>query len=391
MRIGRRGFLASLLASTVTGCSQLPNAGPTASAISNDAGKADTTGFEIFDVDAKTAQILHESRDRGLEATFGNAPPASRQVVHAGDELAISIWEASTGGLFGANVNTTGAPVSTLPAQIVGSDGTITIPFGGEIHAAGLTPEELAGGIKQRLAGKAIDPQVLVTVVQSAGASATVIGDVTGAGRVQLSPKGDRLLEVIAQAGGVRAPQQQAFIRVTRGQRTSAVLVGAILERPSENIYVHPGDLIYVYQEPQTFTALGALGRRPSRAAASSTIDRMDFTLAEALGEAGGLNDAIADTGGVFLFRFESADIVRKLRPNSPLLSGNANVPVIYSLSFVNAQGFFLAKLINVHSRDVIYVADSPAIELAKFLSVVRGVAGTVKLIGSSSVSVQGF
>ncbi len=43
MHIGRRGFVASLLASAVTGCSQLPNAGPTALAISNDAGKADTS------------------------------------------------------------------------------------------------------------------------------------------------------------------------------------------------------------------------------------------------------------------------------------------------------------------------------------------------------------
>ena len=196
---------------------------------------------------------------------------------------------------------------------------------------------------------------------------------------------------MIAQAGGVRAGQQETFIRVTRGQRTSAVMVGAILERPSENIYVHPGDLIYVYKEPQTFTALGALGPTAIAHGGELTIDRMEFTLAEALGEAGGLNDVIADTGGVFLFRVESPDVVRKLRPNSPLLSGNAGVPVIYSPSFVNAQGFFLAKLINVHSRDVIYVADSPAIELAKFLSVVRGVAGTVKLIGSSSVSVQGF
>jgi polysaccharide export outer membrane protein len=352
--------------------------------ITADADKADTTGFEIFDVDAKTAQILHGSLNPGLAATFGSAPPPARQVVRPGDELAISVWEAATGGLFGANVNTTGAPVSTLPGQIVGSDGTITIPFGGEIHAAGLAPEQLAGTIKQRLTGKAIDPQVLVTIVKSAGDSATVIGDVTGAGRVQLSPKGDRLLEVIAQAGGVRAAQQQTFIRVTRGQRTSAVLVGAILERPSENIYVHPGDLIYVYMEPQTFTALGAVthsGELP--------IDRMEFTLAEALGGAGGLNDAIADTGGVFLFRFESADVVRKLRPTSALLSGNSSVPVIYSLSFLGAQGFFLAKLITIHSRDVIYVADSPATELVKFLSVVRGVAGTVRVIGSSTVSVQ--
>ncbi len=225
-----------------------------------------------------------------------------------------------------------------------------------------------------------------MTVVKSVGDSATVVGDVTGAGRVPLSPKGDRLLEVIAQAGGVRAGPQETFIRVTRGQRTSAVMLASVVERPAENIFVRPADLIYVYKEPQTFTALGAVthsGEHP--------IDRMEFTLAEALGAAGGLNDAIADTGGVFLFRFESPEIVRKLRPTSPLLSGNASVPVIYSLSFLNAQGFFLAKLITVHSRDVVYVANSPATELAKFLGVVRGVAGTVKLIGASSVSVQGF
>ena len=51
--------------------------------------------------------------------------------------------------------------------------------------------------------GKAIQPQVLVSVVRSVSNSVTVSGEVVNGARVPLSTKGDRVLDVIAASAGI--------------------------------------------------------------------------------------------------------------------------------------------------------------------------------------------
>jgi polysaccharide export outer membrane protein len=384
MLFSRRVFVSCLIASGAAGCSAFPSDGPLTSAIVAQGSADDADGFEVIDIDSAVVDALQGSPQRSLERTFGAQPRPSAQLVQIGDVLSISVWEGATGGLF-ASPATSGAPLSTLPNQVVDASGDIAIPFGGTVHAAGLSPRALTDAIRDKLHGKAIQPQVQVNVLQSAANSATVAGDVTGAARVPLNVKSDRLLDVIAQAGGVKAPVQETFVRITRGDRTATVALATILARPEENIYVHPGDLIYVYLQPQTFTALGAV-THPGELA----IDRLDFTLAEALGVAGGLNDNSADSQGVFIFRLESPDVVRAIRPDAPLKSPGATVPVIYLLSFANAAAFFMAKEIAVHSQDIVYVANAPEVEWNKFVTFAHGVAATGRLISTrTSISVD--
>ena len=71
--------------------------------------------------------------------------------------------------------------------------------------------------IERRLAPRALDPQALVVVKRSAANSVSVAGEVVGGKRVALSPGGDRLLQVIAAAGGATAPVHDTFVRLSRG------------------------------------------------------------------------------------------------------------------------------------------------------------------------------
>lgn len=335
-------------------------------------GKAEATGYEIIDIDAGVLHALGGFSRKSLERTFGNTSGAPQQIVRVGDVVGVSIWEASSAGLFSGVSSGTGSRAENLPAQMVDSSGKITMPFVGRIHVAGLTTAAVARLAEQKLQGKAIEPQVMVNIQQSTGSTATVTGDATGAARVTLGPKGDRLMEVIAQAGGVKTPPHETFVRVTRGERTSSVSLATVLDRPTENIHIHPGDQIHLYRQPQTFTALGAL-TRPGEV----PIDREGFTLAQALGMTGGLNDKLADSGGVFLFRYEQPSVVRALRPQSPLVGGTQTVPVIYRLSFATPAAYFLAKSFVVNTQDVVYVANAPSVEFMKFLDVVRAVTST--------------
>ena len=47
---------------------------------------------------------------------------------------------------------------------------------------------------------------------------------------------------------------------VERDGKRGLAPFGALVYEPSNNIFVHPNDTIYVYKEPQTFVAFGASG-----------------------------------------------------------------------------------------------------------------------------------
>jgi polysaccharide biosynthesis/export protein len=73
------------------------------------------------------------------------------------------------------------------------------------------------------LASKALEPQALVIVKKTAANAVTVAGETVGGARVALSPAGDRLLQVIAAAGGAQAPVHDTLsgCRATVSQRRS--------------------------------------------------------------------------------------------------------------------------------------------------------------------------
>ncbi|WP_438590806.1 hypothetical protein, partial [Klebsiella michiganensis] len=63
----------------------------------------------------------------------------------------------------------------------------------------------------------------------------TVTGEVTAGARVPLSGKGDRLLDVVASAGGVRAAVSETFVRLSRGTTTATVPMTTVVSNPREN------------------------------------------------------------------------------------------------------------------------------------------------------------
>ncbi|MDF2619032.1 MAG: polysaccharide export protein [Xanthobacteraceae bacterium] len=345
--------------------------------------QTETTEYEIVDVDARAIHAMGAWRSPSLARSFGGGRLAPETRVNVGDVVSVSIWEASTGGLFGGRSTSgtdTGSGSETLPAQTVDREGRIKVPYVGDISVVGKRPSEIAKTIEEGLKGKAIEPQVLVTLPEQTSASVVVVGDLTGAGRVNLNVKGDRLLEVIAQAGGIKGPPHETFVRVTRGKRSQTMQLSAILAQPDENVFMRPGDTVYVFRRPQTFTALGAV-----KGAGEMAIDRDDFTVAEAMGVSGGLIDSLADPSGIFIFRYEQAEVVRQIDPASPHLNGNALVPVIYRLNLKDPSGYFVARAFPIRVGDIVYVANAPGAEFSKFLRMAQTIS---TMIRSNAVAV---
>jgi polysaccharide biosynthesis/export protein len=220
---------------------------------------------------------------------------------------------------------------------------------------------------------KAIEPQAIVTVVDSVTNTATVSGEVVSGARLQLSLKGDRLLDLIAEAGGAKAPVYQVFVRLSRGGITATIPMETLVSHPAENIYAWPGDVLTLIQVPQSFSVLGAAGRN---AQLNFTAEKM--TLVEALAAAGGLIDERSDPAGVFLFRYEPAAVVDALKaPNLATGPGGAS-PVVFHLDLSDADSYFLAQRFPVEDKDIIYVANAQLNELRKFFELLSTLTGPV-------------
>lgn len=355
-----------LLGIALAGCTALPSAGPTSSEVVDSAQQGDTTRYILRDVDESIVSILSTTRAQTFQTSFGDRRPPPSQRIGIGDTVSVTVWEAAAGGLFSSPAidrNSTGARSAIIPEQIVARDGSITVPYAGRIQVAGLTTPDVERRIVEKLTGKAIEPQVLVTVPQGLSNSVTVLGEVTNGARVPLSVRGERVLDVLAMAGGVRAPAHESFVTLQRGGRTVAVPMQRLISNAAENIFAHPRDVISVVRDPQTFSVFGAAGRN-----AVVPFDAAGITLEQAIAKAGGLLDYRSDPYGVFLLRYESADVARQLDPSYAVAAKDTRVPVIYRLNLRDTRSYFLAQTINVRNRDMIYVANAPISEIQKVL-----------------------
>jgi polysaccharide biosynthesis/export protein len=272
-----------------------------------------------------------------------------------------------------ANAASSGRQAAQIPEQQVGADGAISVPYAGRIPVAGRSPEEVQRMIEARLAEKALEPQALVIVRQSSVNAVTVAGEMVSAARVPLSPGGDRLLEVVAAAGGAKAPVHETFVRLSRAGVTATIPFEQLVADPAENIYAQPGDVLTVVRVPQTFSVFGATGRN-----AEIAFDAQKITLGDALGKSQGLRDDLAKPEGVFLFRYEPNSVVRAL--DQPIATGNRTdfSPVVYRFNLRDGEAYFLARKFPVRDKDVIFVADAPAAQIYKFFGALNQVTGPI-------------
>jgi polysaccharide biosynthesis/export protein len=363
---------------TLAGCSTLPNSGPSASDVTNRQVDGDQIQrYMVVDINGSTVEALRRRGFGSFYSQFGDRKVAAESVIGVGDAVIVTIWEAGPGGLFSpsasqttavVNAVSTGANSATIPEQVVGRDGGISVPYAGRVHVAGKTTRAVQKAIEQALEGKAIQPQVLVNVTKAVSSSVNVNGEVVAGSRVPLSVKGDRVLDVIAEAGGVHYPVNEDFVELSRGLKTARIPLITIVNNPRENIYLHPDDSLTIVHDPQTFIAYGALGQN-----AEVPFQADGITLAQALSKAGGLLDSRSDMRGVFIFRYELGSVARQLDPNNPLVERRPLTPVVYRLNLSDPNSLFMEQSFRIANRDVIYVSNSPSTELQKVFGIVSG------------------
>jgi len=140
---------------------------------------------------------------------------------------------------------------------------------------------------------------------------------------------------------------------------------------PSNNVFVQPGDRIYLYREPMKFLAFGATGTQ-----GEFNFDSWRINLAQAVAKAGGLLDVQADPGSIFLYRREPRAVAQQLGVDCSKFAGDY-IPIVFRVSFQDPAGYFVATKMQMLPFDVIYVANAPQVDITKVLSFINSVIVT--------------
>jgi polysaccharide biosynthesis/export protein len=182
----------------------------------------------------------------------------------------------------------------------------------------------------------------------------------------------DRITDAITRAGGIKGQGFETWVLLQRGTRRATVPFANLIYEASNNIFVQPGDRLYVYREQQKFLAFGASGQQ-----GEFNFDAWRINLAEAVGKAGGLVDVQADPASVYLYRLEPREVAELLGVDVAKYTGEL-IPVIFNINFRDPGGYFLATNVQMRNQDVLFAANSPSVDVTKFLNYLNVMMATV-------------
>jgi polysaccharide export outer membrane protein len=357
----------------------LPESGPTRHAIFSGASyqtlhvaAGRDLPYVLVALDVGTVSRLPPDNGGSLDFPPSNAR-RSDGLIGVGDLLGITIFESGSGGLFlPREPGTRTGNYVPLPTQQVDQLGNISVPYGGTVRAAGRSPEAVEKAIQERLAARALEPQVVVSIVDRRADAVSVLGDINLTAHFSLDPGGERLLGAIARAGGPKFPAYESVVTVQRNGQARRTLLSDIAANPRENIEIKAGDSIVVTHEPRYFLALGASGLAGGLGLIDRRIPFSDYhiSLADAIAKSGGVQDGLAHAQGVFVYRDEPREVVLGLGID-PGAALPARVPTIYTVDLTEPQGFFYARQFFMRHEDLMYVSNAPATDINKFLTLI--------------------
>jgi polysaccharide biosynthesis/export protein len=356
----------------LSGCGFIPMSGPASLDVRTELSP--TLPFALVKLDARAIHVLEGYEPNVLAGVFTDRRAPTNIRFGVGDVLSVTIFEATAGGLFiPTEAGVRPGNFVNLPDQAIDNEGNISVPYAGVIRAAGRTSVQVQNAIVDKIKNRAIEPQVVVTASQQRTSLVSVFGDVRTPVRYPMPATGalDRVTDAITRAGGISANGWETWVMLERDGKRATVPFANLVYMPSNNIFVQPGDRIYLYREPMKFLAFGATGQQ-----GEFNFDAWRINLAQAVAKAGGLLDFQADPGSIFLYRREPREVAEQLGVDCSKFPGGL-VPIVFSVSFQDPAGYFLATKLDMRPFDVLYVANAPQVDVTKVLNFLNTAIGT--------------
>jgi polysaccharide biosynthesis/export protein len=237
----------------------------------------------------------------------------------------------------------------------VSADGTMFYPYVGVVQVGDRTVAEVRKLLADRLTRFITNPQLDVRVAAFRGKRAQVTGEVVQPSTVPITDVPLRIQDAIAAARGFTPEADWANVTIAREGKTYHVDLQALYEGGdlSQNWLIRNGDVINVGDRSRNKVFVIGEVRQPQ----GKLMVKGRMTLAEAVGETGGLEGGVANPGQIFVIR------------------GDYDAPSVFRLDASSPDALLLATQFQLRPRDVVFVT---TYRLAEYRRVMDQILPTV-------------
>lgn len=295
---------------------------------------------------------------------------SNSSVIRTGDIVNVTIWDSQENSL----LTNPGERFTKIDGLEVDAQGSVFLPYVNKVGIRGLTPSGARSKIQQRLEPIVPSAQVQVSLEQGRDHAVDVVGGVGKPGAYPMPSRNYKILNVLADAGGVSADLRNPRIRLIRGAETYEISKEELFANGDRNALLLPRDTVVVEQDSSSFTALGASGTESLIYFPKDRLSAM-----EAMSLMGGINDFRGDPEGVLILREYDA---RQLRPDG---SGPELQQVVFTFDLTSADGLFAARKFHLHPGDTVYATESPVTSAQTIFGLIGSVFGVTQQVAAVS------
>ena len=350
-------------------CSELPGGSPSSRQMLAQSQEADAD-FAVYMVNRAFLPTVAQWPGTGSYERLSWIPAsqgARNQIIQPGDRLSIRVWDSSENSL----LTSVEQKEIDLQGVRVAANGSIFMPYVGNVSVIGLTPdlarEELQGALE------AIIPSVQVQLDMSEGRNNSVdlVSGVLQPGTYPMPDRNYSVMGLISAGGGIADRLNNPQIRLMRGGAIYGTSIDNLLNNPSLDTLLRGGDRVFVEEDERYFLSFGATG---TEALHIFTKDRMSAM--DAIAVMGGVNDSKADPRGLLIMREYPASAVQ------PGARGPRMTRVVFAIDLTSPDGLFSARNFQINPEDLVMATESPINDVVTISNIVGNFFGLFSRAG---------